>query len=247
MADGLSLYDGYLPKGPLPGALSVRPVPAPRSRLKDRAQRARGSTSHEGDVLTSFTAARRRDAAATCTVSMSRRSFHLDRLLPASRFVEDRPRWGAPLRRLAGAYKCAIDSAITDTPLYLYARIPRCSRRPLVREGTPPRAPNACGLQRRHPPPHLSSLISTRRSRAQRYLDVPRGLPCPNAGQAVCGTFSTSSHSTVRAWKPLRFDKVCANRQAVDRLVQQGSTRAAERRVSETGGPGTGSKRELNY
>ena len=145
--------------------------------------------------------------------------------------VEDQTKMGQPAFTSTWplAYKCDIDIAITDAPLYRYAinaALDNIDR--WVREGRP--APRAERVAVRNGGTPQAAFVFDDFGNAvggvrSPYLDVPAAIPCQNARQAVCGNLL---HIEPFDWARLESlygshqEYVAKVGQAVDRLVQQG-------------------------
>jgi hypothetical protein len=262
MADGRSIYDGYLHKG---NAYPVRinacaPAPAANDpRRKDRGANVpvvRVLT--EGDVLTSFNMRRDDSDAAGDLYRLYEvaGSSHMDasyyRHLPV---VEDQTKMGQPAFISAWplAYKCDIDIPITDAPLYRYAMnaaLENVDR--WAREGRP--APRAERVAVRNGGTPQAAFIFDEFGNAlggvrSPYLDVPAATyHAKTPGQNVCGNLLN-----IEPFDWARLEKLYGSHQAyvakvgqaVDKLVQQGwLTRADGEKIKrDSVAPGTRSNR----
>jgi hypothetical protein len=262
MADGRSIYDGYLHKGnayPVRINACAEAPGASDPRRKDRGANVpvvRVLT--EGDVLTSF-AMRRDDSDAPGDLYRLYEvpgSSHMDssyyRHLP---IVEDQTKMGQPAFTSAWpiAYKCAIDIAITDAPLYRYAMnaaLANVDR--WVREGTP--APRGQRVEVRNGGTPQAAFVFDEFGNAvggvrSPYLEVPAATyRAKTPGQGVCGNLlSIVPFDWARLEKLYGSHTAYATKvgQAVDRLVaQRWLTRADGEKIKRDAvAPGTGSSR----
>jgi len=262
MADGRSIYDGYLHKGnayPVRINACAQAPGANDPRRKDRGANVpvvRVLT--EGDVLTSFNMRRDDSDAAGDLYRLYEvaGSSHMDasyyRHLP---LVEDQTKMGQPAFTSAWpvAYKCDIDIAITDAPLYRYAMnaaLQNVDR--WVREGRP--APRAERVAVRNGGTPQAAFIFDDFGNAvggvrSPYLDVPAGTyHAKTPGQAVCGNLlyiEPFDWARLESLYGSHQGYVTKVGQAVDRLVQQGWLTQAdgEKIKRDSVEPGTGSNR----
>jgi len=262
MADGRSIYDGYLHKG---NAYPVRiNACAEAPGANDPRRKDRGANVPvirvltEGDVLTSFNMRREDSDAAGDLYRLYEvaGSSHMDasyyRHLP---LVEDQTKMGqqAFISSWPLAYKCAIDIAITDAPLYRYAMnaaLQNIDR--WVREGKP--APRAERVAVRNGGTPQAAFVVDDFGNAvggvrSPYLDVPTATyHAKTPGQAVCGNLLY-----IEPFDWARLERLYGSNQAyvakvgqaVDRLVEQGwLTRADGEKIKrDSVAPGTGSNR----
>jgi hypothetical protein len=262
MADGRSVYDGYVHKG---NAYPVRiNACAQAPGANDPRRRDRGANVPvvrlltEGDVLTSFTM-RREDSDTPADLYRLYEvagSSHMDasyyRHLP---MVEDQTKMGQPAftSNWPLAYKCDIDIAITDAPLYRYAMnaaLDNIDR--WVRQGTPAPRAERVGVRNGGTPQaafvfdEFGNAVGGVRSP---YLDVPAATyHAKTPGQGVCGNLLN-----IDPFDWARLEKLYGSHQAyvakvgqaVDRLVQQRwLTRADGERIKrDSVAPGTSSNR----
>ena len=262
MADGRSIYDGYLHKG---NAYPVRiNACAQAPGANDPRRKDSGANVPvvrlltEGDVLTSFNM-RRDDSDAPGDLYRLYEvagSSHMDasyyRHLPV---IEDQTKMGQPAFASAWplAYKCDIEIPITDAPLYRYAvnaALVNVDR--WVREGKP--APRAERVAVRNGGTPQAAFVFDEFGNAvggvrSPYLNVPAATyRAKTPGQAVCGNLL---HIVPFDWA--RLEKLYGSHsayaakvgQAVDQLVQQGwLTRADGDKIKRDAvAPGTSSNR----
>ena len=262
MADGRSIYDGYLHKG---NAYPVRiNACAPAPGASDPRRKDRGANVPvvrlltEGDVLTAFNMRRDDSDAAGDMYRLYEvaGSAHMDasyyRHLP---LVEDQTKMGQPAftSNWPVAYKCAIDIAITDAPLYRYAMnaaLQNIDR--WVREGRP--APRAERVAVRNGGTPQAAFVFDDFGNAvggvrSPYLDVPTGIyHAKTPGPGVCGNLlnvDPFDWARLESLYGSHQGYVAKVGQAVDRLVQQGwLTRADGEKIKrDSVEPGTGSNR----
>jgi hypothetical protein len=263
MPDGRStIYDGYVHMGnsyPVRINACAQAPAAADPRRKDRGANVpvvRLLT--EGDVLTSFNMRRDDSDAAGDLYRLYEVAGapHMDasfyRHLP---LVEDQTKMGQPAftSNWPLAYKCEIDIAITDSPLYRYATnaaLTNIDR--WVREGKP--APRAARVEVRNGGTPQAAFVFDEFGNAvgglrSPYLDVPAATyKAKTPGQAVCGNLLN-----VKPFDWSRLEKMYGSHQgyvskvaqAVDRLVQQGwLTQADGDKIKRDSiAPGTGSIR----
>jgi hypothetical protein len=262
MPDGRSIYDGYVHKG---NAYPVRiNACAQAPGANDPRRKDHGANVPvvrlltEGDVLTSFSM--RRDDSDTAgdlyRLYEVAGTSHMDasyyRHLPV---IEDQTKMGQPAftSNWPLAYKCDIDIAITDSPLYRYAMnatLENIDR--WVREGTP--APRAERLSVRGGGTPQAAFVFDEYGNAvggvrSPYLDVPAATyHAKTPGQAVCGNLL---NPVPFDWS--RLEKLYGSHQgymgkvgqAVDRMVQQRWLTRADGEKIKQGAvePGTPSNR----
>ena len=262
MADGRNVYDGYVYKG---NATPVRiNACAQAPGATDPRRRDRGANVPvvrlltEGDVLTSFNMRRDDSDAAGDLYRLYEvaGSAHMDasyyRHLP---LVEDQTKLGQPAftSNWPIAYKCDIDIAITDAPLYRYAMnaaLDNIDR--WVRQGTPAPRAERIGVRNGGTPQaafvfdEFGNAVGGVRSP---YLDVPAATyHAKTPGQGVCGNLlNIDPFDWARLEKLYGSNQAYAAKvgQAVDQLVQQRwLTRADGDKIKrDSVDPGTGSNR----